>query len=174
MNDITQATEAIPRRKPARRRKRPAAASLPYENATTGKNAVAEMEKILRAFGASSFGCMEDFDRGDVIVQFSWRNHNVTIRASGKGWAAHWLKRHPWTYRMRTSRLDHEKRAVTQGRLATYSILRDWVKGQITAVETGILSFEGAFLGQIMLPHGETVLEHIAQQKLLAIAPPTH
>jgi hypothetical protein len=33
-------------------------------------------------------------------------------------------------------------------------------QGQITAIEVGVLTFEGAFLGQIMLPGtGKTVLE---------------
>ena len=49
----------------------------------------------------------------------------------------------------------------------SHSILRDWIKGQITAVETGILTFEGAFLGQIMLPNGRTGLEHATAQELL-------
>jgi hypothetical protein len=147
---------------------------LPYENATSGKKAIAEMEKILRAFGASSFGNMEDFDRSDLIVQFTWRNRNVSIRASGIGYAAAWLKRNPWNNRMRKTQREHEQLALAKGRVAVYSILRDWIKGQITAVETGMLSFEGAFLGQIMLPSGETVLERIEHEKLLAIAPPTH
>jgi hypothetical protein len=51
---------------------------------------------------------------------------------------------------------------------------RDWIKGQITAVECGILSFEGAFLGHIMLPCGETVLGRVEQEKLIALTPPTH
>jgi hypothetical protein len=51
--------------------------------------------------------------------------------------------------------------------LAIYSILRDWIKGQITAVEMGIVSFEGAFLGHIMLASGETVLKHIENKKML-------
>jgi hypothetical protein len=51
--------------------------------------------------------------------------------------------------------------------VAVYSILRDWIKGQVTAIETGILTFEGAFLGQILLPSGRTVLEHAAESKLL-------
>jgi hypothetical protein len=38
---------------------------------------------------------MEDFDTGGFIVQFTWRNRDVTIRASGKDYAAMWLKRHP-------------------------------------------------------------------------------
>ena len=39
---------------------------LPYENASTGKAALAGMQKLLQQFGASSFGCMEDFDAGEV------------------------------------------------------------------------------------------------------------
>ena len=66
---------------------------LPYENATSGKAAVNDMQKILQSFGAASFGHMEDFDKGEVIVQFRWRDRSVTIRASAKGYAAAWLRR---------------------------------------------------------------------------------
>ncbi len=51
--------------------------------------------------------------------------------------------------------------------VAAYSILRDWIKGQITAIETGVLSFEGAFLGQILLANGRTVIEHAEASQLL-------
>jgi hypothetical protein len=145
---------------------------LPYENASSGKRAIAEVERILRAFGASSFGCMEDFDKGEIIIQFTWRERSVTVRASGRGYAALWLRRHPWTYRMRISSRDHEHRGLKLGQTAVYSIARDWIKGQITAVETGMLSFEGAFLGQIMLPSGETVLERIERDDMLKLPPP--
>jgi hypothetical protein len=33
-----------------------------------------------------------------------------------------------------------------------------------------MLSFEGAFLGQIMLPNGQTVLEAVTENKLLLAA----
>jgi hypothetical protein len=71
--------------------------------------------------------------------------------------------------------LQGRARAQGQGvaRVAVYSILRDWIKGQITAIETGILSFEGAFLGQIMLPSGRTVLEHVESNKILALQGPS-
>lgn len=53
--------------------------------------------------------------------------------------------------------------------MAVYSVLRDWIKGQVTAIETGILSFEGAFLGQILLSNGQTVLEMANEKQLLLI-----
>lgn len=139
--------------------------ALPYENATSGKAAIADMQKILRTFGAASFGTMENFDAGEVIVQFEWRSRRVTIKASSKGYAAAW---HPWSFRTRGTKIDYERRALTIGQTAVYSILRDWIKGQVTAVEVGMLSFEGAFLGQIQLPSGETVLDRITATKLLA------
>lgn len=128
------------------------------------------MQRILRTFGASSFGVMEDFAAGEVIVQFVWRDRRVTIKASAKGYAAAWLKHHPWNYRMKVSGKQHEQRAMKQANISVYSILRDWIKGQITAVEVGMLSFEGAFLGQILLASGETMLERIERTKMLQLA----
>jgi hypothetical protein len=132
------------------------------------------MQRTLQAFGATSFGNMENFDKGEVIVQFEWHGRKVSVQASGKGYAAIWLRRHPYTYRMRTAKTDYERRALEIGQIAVWSILRDWIKGQITAIECGMLSFEGAFLGQIMLPDGQTVLERIERDNVLPLPPPSH
>jgi hypothetical protein len=141
--------------------------TLPYENATSGKNALNEMQKILRGFGAASFGVMDDYAKGAVIVQFTYRERTISISANWKGYAAAWLRIHPQSSRSHMTVEEYEQRALKQGEIAVYSILRDWIKGQITAVEVGMLSFEGAFLGQIMLPTGETVLQRVTQQHLL-------
>lgn len=142
--------------------------SLPYENATSGERAVQDMQKLLRGFGCGKFGQMMDYERGELLVQFEYRGYPVSVKASINGYAAAWLKEHPYNYsRARISKVDHERKAKDIASVAVYSILRDWIKGQITAIETGILTFEGAFLGQILLPSGRTVLEHAAEQKLL-------
>ena len=92
--------------------------------------------------------------------------------ASAKGYAAAWLRHHSHTPRMRLSKIDHERRALAQANISVYSILRDWIKGQVTAVEVGMLSFEGAFLGQIHLASGETVLERVTASEMLALPAP--
>lgn len=57
---------------------------------------------------------------------------------------------------------------MKQAEVSVCSILRDWIKGQVMAVETGILTFEGAFLGQILLPGtGRTLLEEVQTSNLL-------
>jgi hypothetical protein len=155
------------------RAKKPRVRALPYEHASSGKRAILEMSKALEAIGASGFGCYEEFDKAEVIVQFKWRDMPVTIRASAKGYAAIWLRRYPYSARMRITKAEHERRALEKGEIVIYSMLRDWVKGQVIAIETGMLSFEAAFLGQIMLPTGETVLERIERDNVLSLPAPT-
>ena len=142
--------------------------TLPYEKATSGKNAIADMQRICQKFGADDFGIKESFRTGSVLVQFELHGRVVQIEASAKGYAAAWLREHPYTTRMRSTRPQHEAKALKQGNIAVYSILRDWIKGQVTAVEIGMLTFEGAFLGQILLPDGKTVLDHVESKNLLA------
>jgi hypothetical protein len=139
-------------------------AKLPYEGATSGERALADMQRVLQAFGCQSFGSMMDFERGALIVQFRCAGRQVHVEASTAGYAAAWLQRHPWSGRARKTREAHEREAQRVASLAVYSILRDWVKGQVAAVETGILSFDAAFLGQIMLASGVTALEHVTRK----------
>lgn len=143
--------------------------ALPYSTATSGKGAMSEVQKILQSFGATSFGYMEDFSDGTVTVQFMWRERRVTIKANAKGYAAALMREKPFASRMRGTKAQYEAKCLKQGQIAVFSILRDWIKGQITAVEVGMLSFEGAFLGQIMLPNGGTILEMVEREKLLAL-----
>jgi hypothetical protein len=143
--------------------------SLPYENATSGDRAIAEIQKILRAFGVQKFGTGEDFATGELFVQFEHGERRVMLKASARGYAAAWLKAHPYNAsRSRCTRAEHEQKALQIGGTAVYSILRDWIKGQITAVEIGMMSFDAAFLAHLMLPSGDLVIERVQQQKLLA------
>ena len=145
--------------------------SLPYENATSGSRALDDTQKILTRFGCSRFGTMTDNAAGEILVQFTHRGRDVSIKASFKGYASAWLKEHPYSARMKKSRTDYERAAMVQAQISTYSILRDWIKGQVTAIEVGLLSFEGAFLGQIMLPTGVTILDYMQSETRLLAAP---
>jgi hypothetical protein len=135
--------------------------ALPYSTATSGEKALGDMHRILRGFGCSSFGSMVNDADGELLVQFEYRGRQVSVKASMNGYAAAWLRENPYSHRMKRSKVEHERHAKQIGSVAVYSILRDWIKGQITAVETGILTFEGAFLGQILLGDGRTALQHI-------------
>lgn len=133
--------------------------TLPYENASAGSRALAEAEKLLRKFGCSNFGTMQDWERGVVICQFQWKERRVSIEASWRGYAEAWLKEHPWTHRNRSSKAAHEQEARRRGELAVPSILRDWIKGQVTAVEMGLMPFEHAFLPHMLTFDGRRLVD---------------
>lgn len=140
---------------------------LPYETATAGDKALVELQRTLAKFGCQSFGTMTDAERGMTIVQFKWKNRQVSLEASWKGYASAWLKEHPWRYSGRTTRADHDKKALNQAQVSVCSVLRDWVKGQVVAVECGIMSFDAAFMPHMLLPSGMRVVDHISSQNLL-------
>lgn len=140
---------------------------LPYENATAGDRALAEMQKTLAAFGCQSFGTMTDNERGCMIVAFKWRDRQVHLEANWNGYAVAWLKAHTYSYKTRGTRQDHEAKALKQAKVAICSILRDWVKGQTTAIECGVLSFEAAFMPHMLLKDGRRVLDAAQAANLL-------
>jgi hypothetical protein len=140
--------------------------TLPYANSTSGEKALGEIQKLLRGFGCNKFGSMVDDIAGEIMVQFEYRGRPVSVKASMKGYAAAWLRENPYSQRMRSTKVEHERKAMDIASVAVYSILRDWIKGQITAIETGILSFEGAFLGQMLLPTGRTIMETVIEKQI--------
>jgi hypothetical protein len=92
--------------------------SLPYENATSGNNAVQEIQKILRGFGCGKFGTGEDFDTGELFIQFEHQGRMVHLKASARGYAAAWLKEHPHGPRIRATRAENEAKALHIGGIA--------------------------------------------------------
>jgi hypothetical protein len=140
--------------------------SLPYEGASAGDRALAECQRTLSKFGCSSFGTMCDVERGVQLVQFRYRNRDVSLEASWKGYANAWLKRHPRPNRWNgPTSSQWEAKALEIGKVAVCSILRDWVKAQITAVECGIMSFDAVFFAHVLLPTGQRLIE-VVQDRL--------
>jgi hypothetical protein len=140
---------------------------LPYSTATSGDKAMAEIQRILQRFGCNKFGTMTDWEAGVLMVQFEWRGHCVSFPANFKGYAAAWLKEKPYNSRMHCTKAEHEAKALEIGSVAVYSILRDWIKAQVTAVETGLISFEEVFLAHIMLPNGKRMIEYAKTEHML-------
>lgn len=141
--------------------------NIPYAKARSGMAARDEITKTLRRFGCESVGFMDDFQDKSVLLAFTHRGRPVQLRASAKGWAQMYLKENQWSSRRRESRHDYEQEALRQGLVAVNSILRDWVKGQITAVECGMLSFEAVFMPYMVTDDGRTLIERVTEQKML-------
>lgn len=138
---------------------------IPYESATAGDRAIAEMQKTLSAFGCQSFGTMVDQERQVLIVAFKWRDRQVHLEASWKGYAVALLKGKRLGEGQK--RIRREQQALEQARISVCSVLRDWVKGQTTAVECGVLTFEAAFMPHMLLKDGRRVLDAARDAALL-------
>lgn len=141
--------------------------TLPYAHATAGETARKEIMKILRNFGCQSVGFMDDFEGRTVLLAFRHRGRDVQLKASAAGWANAYLKENPWSTNRRSQRHEYEEKAFEQGMVAVNSILRDWVNGQVTAIETGILSFDHVFMPYMLIPDGRTVAQHLDEHNLL-------
>lgn len=141
--------------------------TVPYEGATSGAKAREEITNLLRRMGCEEVGFMDDFAKHEVLLAFRHRGRPVQLRASAKGWAAMFVKARPFGARTRGTRHDYEQRALKQGLIAVNSILRDWVKGQVVAVECGMMSFEAVFMPHMLAHDGRSLIEHITEKKML-------
>jgi hypothetical protein len=141
--------------------------SVPYAGATSGGKARTEIVSLLQRFGCSSVGFMDDFENHSVLLAFEHRGRQVQLRASAKGWAQMYLRENPWSDRRRGTKQEHEQAALRQGQKAVNSILRDWIKGQVTAIECGILSFEAVFMPHMLTSDGRPLIDRVKEQKLI-------
>ena len=143
--------------------------SLPYENASSGDRAVTEIQKILRAFGCNKFGTMLDYETGELLVQFEHQGRRGAgqrsrlLQGIRRGMAKASPVDQPDEARPAGARVP----ALEIGSIAVYSVVRDWIKGQVTAIEIGMMSFEGAFLSHLLLKDGTTVIDAVKRQKML-------
>jgi len=140
---------------------------MPYASAKSNMAARNEISKILQYFGCESVGFMDNHFKKEVILAFTHRGRNIQLTANAKGWAGRWLKDNPWTSRRYLSKKDYEEKALNQGTIAINSILRDWVKGQVTAIEAGILTFDHVFMPYMLMSDGRPLIEHVQDKQLL-------
>jgi len=133
------------------------------ETTVSPEKSKAEIEGLLRRYGADSFVSGWDQAQGRELVQF--RCHDRFIR---------FVLVMPQKDEKRFTRRPHRRysyqdRTETQAIAAwEQEIRRRWralalvIKAKLEAVQTGITTFESEFLPHIVMPDGKTVGEHVA------------
>ena len=134
--------------------------TLPYVNATSVDKAFAEIHKILGRFGCDNYGIIQKAKDQVTMIQFDWRGRTVQLPGNWGGYATTWLREHPYSSRMRCTEAEYKQRAMDIAQIAVCSLLRDWVKAQVTAVECQLMSFEEVFMPHMLLPDGRRMVEH--------------
>ena len=133
--------------------------TVPYENATSGDRARGEIRKLQQRFGCESVGFMERICRGDAADGVPLPRSPGAAADLGPRVGRAVPAREP---------VEHPE-AVHQGRVGDAGAgagdgggeldPAGWVRGQITAVETGITEFRHVFLPYMVTASGETVAE---------------
>jgi len=141
--------------------------TFPYANASTGEAARGEIRKLLQQFGCESVGFMDNFAKHELLLAFAYKGRNIELRASAEGWAQGFLKESPYNHRRKSSQEQWKQKALDQGMIAVNSILRDWVKGQITAIDTGILTFDHVFLPHMLATDGTPMIDYMKNVALI-------
>jgi hypothetical protein len=124
----------------------------------------AEIEQMLRRYGASQFVSGWDHDR--ALVGFSAHGRQLRfVLAMPKP------DEHRFTHTKRANALFEKRRNEQQARAAyEQEIRRLWralalvIKAKLEAVESGIATFEEEFMPWVVLPDGSTVGQFMAPQ----------
>ena len=142
-------------------------AEIPYSGATSGDKARVEIVKLLRQMGCNKAGFFDEFETGTVLLAFEHMGRPVQLRASAKGWAAWYLKEKPHSSRYRSTVKQYETRALEQGMIAVNSILREWVKGSVSAIQGGIMPIKAVFMAHMITNDGRTMIERVSEHNML-------
>lgn len=116
----------------------------------------AEIESILRRYGATSFAYVSEPERAIIAFQANGRRVKFTLPMPD-----------PTSRAFTHTQGRHSPRSAQQAHQAWEQACRQrWralvlcVKAKLEAVESGITTFESEFMAHIMLPDGRTVGEH--------------
>jgi hypothetical protein len=116
-----------------------------------------EVQSILRKYGASKFGTMEDHHK--AYIMFGYNNLMIQISVD--------LPKRDESIKTPTGR----KRKESQADIAyEQNVKQRWrslvllVKAKLVAVSEGLTTIEKEFLGDIILPDGKTISMKIAPQ----------
>lgn len=118
----------------------------------------AEIEDTLKRYGATGF--MNGFNAEKAIIAFEARGRRIKFVlplpdfASFKSYTrkgSHWA----------TQRTEAQQRAAfEQAERQVWRALALCIKAKLESVESGIESFEEAFMAHIVLPNGQTMADH--------------
>jgi hypothetical protein len=123
------------------------ATTTPYFNSIGSRAARDDIIRRLSAVGCTEIAIEDDLDAHVVVVRFVREGRKRVLRGSAAGWAAAHLVNYPHVSRNKLSSAEYHERLLTQGHIAASGILRDLIRCQLAAVQTGILTFEEIWTG---------------------------
>jgi hypothetical protein len=115
----------------------------------------AEIERLVQRYGATEFAT--GWRSGRAVIQFHMRNRYVRFILPLPD-KSEFSK----TPSGRRTRSEHDTlKAWEQGCRQRWRALALSIKSKLESTESGIEEFEVAFMGQVVMPDGRTVSEHV-------------
>ena len=120
----------------------------------------AEIETVLRKYGATEFAYMTTMSKALIVFRAHERLVRFTLPLPDQ-------REEKFSFDRRTKR---DRRPEQAHRLWEQECRSRWrslvlvIKAKLEAVQSGIMSFETEFLGNIVLPDNKTVAEHSLPQ----------
>jgi len=131
---------------------------MPYASNTSvsPEKSQAEIQQVLRRYGASRFGVMEDHEKAYVMFEFNGLMIQMDVALPSKGDKKY--QRTP-TGRPRspTQMLQEYEQDIRQ----KWRALLLAIKAKLEAVESGISTIEKEFLAFVVMPDGKRLFEHL-------------
>ncbi len=121
----------------------------------------AEIEGLLEKYGAESFLTGWDKDKGRSFVAFQYQGRPYRIEVPIPSVE----NKDFWQTPAGKKRTEAQARSAhNQVCMSRWRAMLLMLKANLEAVDLGLLSFEAAFLGQAMIPGGQTVAEALLPQ----------
>lgn len=142
------------------------------DTSTSVANSKAEVERVLKRYGADGFSVAQDYGRGTVLVSFIVPNSptkgaplvpvklpvdvlrvfNVIYTKNGRG---------PWT--LAQARDKQNEKAWAQAERVAWRNLVLWIDAALSASAVGLQSIEEAFFAHVALEDGRRVIQVVAE-----------
>lgn len=119
-----------------------------------------EIERTLTRYGADAFSYLQAPGVGAISFQMNGRQVRLVVRLPAQGSKEFTLTPGRRLQRSEAEALRFWEKACRQ----RWRALLLLVKAQLEAIESGIISFEDAWLPFTVLPSGRTVVEEIGPQ----------
>jgi hypothetical protein len=122
----------------------------------------AEIEEILKRYGASHYGYMSSPDNAAIAFQAAGRRLRFTLpMPKVSEFKRYRIKGRSWD----TVRTDIQAQAAHEKAIRQrWRALALVIKAKLESVETGVATFEEEFMANIVLPSGQTMAEYALPQ----------
>lgn len=115
----------------------------------------AEIERLVRRYGATEFA--SGWKAGRAVIQFKMQNRYIRFVVGLPDQSE--FRNTPSGRRQRSD--NDTLKAWEQGCRQRWRALALAIKGKLESAESGIETFESAFLGQVVMPNGRTIAEQV-------------